>query len=95
MPFCGNGWYSKISVQFMLHMRIIDFSMITHGINASCRLPSTILKGPLSKMENAWPDTELGRDLKQKSVNSLIGLMSVDESSVWMVKSCLTDESEN
>ena len=46
-------------------------------------------------MENAWPDTELGRDLKKKSVNSLIGLMSVDESSVWMVKSCLTDESEN
>ena len=86
LPFCGDAWYSKIAVQYMLHAGIIGWENITHTITASARLPANIFQKPLERMEQAWPDTELGRDLRKMSVNSLIGLMSIENSCVWIVK---------
>jgi hypothetical protein len=94
LPFCGNSFYSKIAVQYMLHKGIIGWGNITHGIDASAHLPSTLLQAPLKKMEEAWPDTELGHDLRKVSINSLIGLMAIESNSLWCVKSTLQDESE-
>jgi len=65
LPFTGNCYYSSIAVQYMFHRDIITWDNITHGIDASAHLPNTILQGPLQKMEEAWPDTELGNDLKK------------------------------
>ena len=78
----------------MLHNGIIGWDNITHGINATGRLPKNILQHALTKMENAWPDSEVGRELAKRSINSLIGIMSIEQSSLWMVKSCLQDESQ-
>ena len=42
-------------------------------------------------MEESWPDTDLGRDLRKRSVNSLIGILCIDEASIWTVKSVLNE----
>ena len=58
MPFQGNGWYSKIAVQYMLHRKIISWSHITHSLQATAHLPPEVLRGPLQKMEEAWGGSE-------------------------------------
>ena len=76
LPFQGNGFYSKIAVQWLLHTGKISWSNIPYGIRATGRLPGDILKGPLQKMEESWPDE--CKDLAKKSINSLIGLMMIE-----------------
>jgi len=38
--------------------------------------------------EEAWPDIELGHDLRKVSVNSLIGLMAVESNSLKFPLGC-------
>ena len=94
MPYQGPSYYMRVAVQYMLHKGIISWDHILFGINASAHLPPNTLRGPLETMENAWPDTDIGRDLKKKSINSMLGLMCIEEPSVWMTKSFYQDETK-
>jgi hypothetical protein len=91
LPFQGSGYYSAIATQWLLHTGKIGWSHITHGINATGRLPGNALQSALTKMEESWPDTDLGRDLRKRSINSLIGILCIDEASIWTVKSVLNE----
>ena len=44
MPFQGNGWYSKIAVQYMLHRKIIGFDHITHGLQATAHIAKDLMQ---------------------------------------------------
>ena len=89
MPFQGDGWYAAIAVQYLLSRGIIGWQHITHGLNATAHLPRDILREPLQIMEEAW---EGDRDMAKASINSMIGLMCIEEASLWLVKSLLIDE---
>ena len=76
LPYVGQMWYARPSVEFMLHHGIIGWQDISHTFSASGRV-RVDLAPVLEKMEEAW--TEEGRRLKlpKLSINQMIGVWAI------------------
>jgi hypothetical protein len=65
----------KIQAEFLLHHGVITWADISHVFDATAHYPCDLLAAPLREMEAAWE----GSPLAKLAVNSLIGLLSIDE----------------
>jgi hypothetical protein len=75
LGYTGPGWAHRIQAEFLLHHGVITWGDVSHTLTATSRYPRDLLAGPLREMEAAWE----GSPLAKLAVNSLIGLLSVDE----------------
>ena len=85
LPFVGDGWYHRVAVEFGLHHGLLEWGDLKWSLTASGRLPADTFTAPLARMEAAWGDDPDG--LAKQSVNMLIGLWALDETSALSVRS--------
>jgi hypothetical protein len=71
----------------LLHHGIITWADISHVFTATAHYPADLLGAPLCEMEAAWE----GSPLAKLAVNSLIGLLSVDEERSYKLRSSRHD----
>ena len=77
LPYTGKGWYHRIAVEFMLHWGICSWLDVEYSLSSTAHVSSSLLRKILDQMEVAWgtdPD-----NYRKLSVNSMIGLFSVDD----------------
>jgi hypothetical protein len=83
LPFQGNGWYSRVAAEWMLHCGICQWEHCTHVLNASARHPPGYLREALTKIESALED-----DLIRKtSINSWIGTLAIEQDTAYCLRS--------
>jgi hypothetical protein len=71
----------------MLHHGVITWDDVSHTFSATAHYPADLLAAPLREMENAWE----GSALAKLAVNSLIGLLSIDETKSYKLRSSRHD----
>jgi hypothetical protein len=83
LGYAGAGWQNRVQTEWLLHTGVISWEDVTHTLTATGRLPANLLQEPLRKMEAAWE----GSSLAKLAVNSLIGLLSLDEAKGFKLRS--------
>ena len=69
--------------EHLLHFGIITCDDISYTFEASEHLPAGIFNKPLGMMQEAWEGLDDGELLNKQSVNSLIGLMAIDQAKIF------------
>ncbi|HSG20437.1 MAG TPA: hypothetical protein VLA31_06670, partial [Burkholderiaceae bacterium] len=87
LGYTGPGWVHRIMAEHLLHHGVITWADVSHTLTATSRYPAGLLGGPLREMEAAWE----GSPLAKLAVNSLIGLLSVDETRSYKLRSSRRD----
>jgi hypothetical protein len=77
----------RVQAEFRLHHGEIFWADISHAFTATAHYPADLLASPLREMEAACE----GLPLAKLSVNSLIGLLSVDEARIFKLRSSRHD----
>jgi hypothetical protein len=85
--YTGAGWMHRVQAEFLLHHGVITWADVSHTLTATAHYPADLLAGPLREMEAAWG----GSPLAKLAVNSLIGLLSVDETRSYKLHSSRRD----
>ena len=62
-----------MQTEWLQHTSVITWDDISHKIVATGRLPADILRSPLEKMEQAFPN-----GLAKMAINSMVGLWALD-----------------
>ena len=82
LPFVGDMWYSRVAVEYGLHMGLLEWSDIKWSLQASGHVDPNLLSEPLRLMIEAWQDVEMAK----LSINSMIGLFLKDELEAFKVR---------
>ena len=91
LAYTGVGWQHRSLTEHLMHFGIIDWEDIQYTFSACGHLPSGIFDEPLNKMTEAWQDESLAK----KSINAMIGIMSIDHNLLYTHKcSTLQDDAE-
>ena len=81
LPWVGPMWYARPSVEFLLHHGVISWQDISHSFQATGRVSSEVFRPVLDKMEEAWSEEARELGLPKRSVNCMVGLWAINESS--------------
>jgi hypothetical protein len=87
LGYTGPGWVHRIQAEFLLHHGVVSWADISHVFSATAHYPCDLLAAPLREMETAWE----GSPLAKLAVNSLIGLLSIDETRTFKLRSSHRD----
>ena len=77
LGFSGRGWHHRVMAEHCLHYGVINFSMCTHTIFCTGRIPSEEIRRAFETMEQAWPE---GNSLQKQAANAMVGCFAIDES---------------
>ena len=70
---------------YLLNSGVLTWEDITHGINATCRLPPDFFVAALDKIDEVWGQTS-DPTKKKLSFNSMLGLWANPNSYIYTVK---------
>ena len=87
LGYTGPGWMHRVQAEFLLHHGVLAWPDISHVFSATAHYPADLLAAPLREMEAAWE----GSPLAKLAVNSLIGLLSIDETRSYKLRSSRHD----
>ena len=87
LGYTGPGWQHRVQTEFLLQHGVISWADVSHTLTATGRYPADLLQAPLREMEAAWE----GSSLAKLAVNSLIGLLSIDETRSFKLRSSRHD----
>ena len=79
--------------EHLLHFGIITWEDISYTFEASGHLPAGIFNRPLTLMQEAWEGLQDAEVLNKQSVNSLIGIMAIDQAKIFK-HNCSIDSSD-
>jgi hypothetical protein len=83
LPYLGPGWYHKVSIEYCLHVRKLEWPDLKWGITASAHYPSDQLRAALDVMEEAWGEVQIqdeGDKPAKRSVNTMVGFWGMQQS---------------
>ena len=69
----GPGWRSKEVCAFLLNIGVLTWDDISHGIDATCKLPPDYFTQTVEQIEAFWNKTS-EPDTQKQAINSMIGL---------------------
>jgi hypothetical protein len=84
LGYTGSGWQHRVLTEHLLHFGVINWTDISHTITATGHLPANTFQKPLEAMELAWRED---LDKAKFSINSLIGVCSLDEVEPYVLAS--------
>ena len=82
MGYVGQGWYHRCIVEYFLSRKIISWSHILFGLQASSHIERGSLRVPISQIKAAWSLTH-GCYSDKESINACIGLFGRRKSYVY------------
>jgi hypothetical protein len=82
LGYTGPGWMHRVQAEFLLHHGVFTWQDVSHTFSATAHYPADMLAAPLREMEAAWEGSSLGK----LAVNSLIGLLSIDETKSYKLR---------
>ena len=87
-PHVGPSWRTAEVCAYLLGRGIITWDDITHGLDATCKLPPTYFTKALDQIDEMWDQTSKPNN-KKLAINSMIGLWANPNNYIY---SCTTEE---
>jgi hypothetical protein len=88
LGYSGPGWQHRVQTGWLLHTGAIKWEHVAETLAAATHLPPGLLAEPLEIMERPWGESPLAK----LSVNSLIGLWAIDESTVLKIRNSVRED---
>ena len=79
-PLKGNGWYTTVSLKFLLSRNVIRWDMVKWVVRASHQFPPDYLVPAVKALEEVGSKSPISG---KKLVNSMIGVFQITETWNW------------